>query len=493
MEVLQQDRSGPPPGVDWPESFGEVLKYARRTGGRPREFDYIAQLGADNPHVNYPLRQIGEADYELKLKSGMIGDISVSQALREAYPGANHLHLGHSYKVLQWTASSFERSIRLEATKSHAPTKPIQRKTVNLALDHASVIENRIKRCPSAKGLVAETNLQVNESVEGYRIGSKSFLYRDLRAENPNMSRKQRDIRTTGAVIMIDEPWFAGSSGDAPANREAFGRALIGVLSRERSISPQDIDFASTNIAVLTEQGPKRASNCLVIYDVVYGGIRLTEDLFDRFEEYLAQISRASALAGSDAIVTKELAAKLEAWASTLATGEADERAAAIMSDGWYQIYRPGSIVSMYHHGQLVSRELIAPKLLDPLGDGSLTLYYSYKLGGRQSLIAHEQVHPSGENWSYVLWSPETNELRELDLEGGHSAVDQSANGHWVKVYRPGTRIKIQHHNRTVEREIIEARIVKDQQSDTSHIEYAYLDGGGYGYVPARLCSAHGQ
>jgi DEAD/DEAH box helicase domain-containing protein len=54
MEVLQQDRSGPPPGVDWPESFGEVLKYARRTGGRPREFDYIAQLGADNPHVNYP-------------------------------------------------------------------------------------------------------------------------------------------------------------------------------------------------------------------------------------------------------------------------------------------------------------------------------------------------------------------------------------------------------------------------------------------------------
>jgi DEAD/DEAH box helicase domain-containing protein len=51
MEVIRQNRSGPPSGVDWPESFGEVLKYVRRTGGRPREFDYIAQLGADNPHV----------------------------------------------------------------------------------------------------------------------------------------------------------------------------------------------------------------------------------------------------------------------------------------------------------------------------------------------------------------------------------------------------------------------------------------------------------
>jgi DEAD/DEAH box helicase domain-containing protein len=127
--VIRQDRSGPPSGVDWPESFEEVLKYARPSGGRPRQFDYIAQLGADNPHINYPLRHVGEADYEIKLdRYEKIGNISVSQAIREAYPGANYLHLGHSYKVLQWMASSFERCIRLEVTKSHAPTKPIQRK-----------------------------------------------------------------------------------------------------------------------------------------------------------------------------------------------------------------------------------------------------------------------------------------------------------------------------------------------------------------------------
>lgn len=180
----------------------------------------------------------------------------------------------------------------------------------------------------------------------------------------------------------------------------------------------------------------------------------------------------------------KELAAKLEAWASTLETGEADERTAHVVSDGWYQIYRPGSIVSIYHHGQLVSRELIAPKLLDPLGDGSPSLFYSYKLGGKQSMIPHEQVHPLGEDWSYVLWSPETNELRELDFDDASPAVDQSADTHWVKVYRPGTRIEVQHHGVAVEREIVEVKLVKDQESGCGHIEYAYVDGGGYGYVP---------
>ena len=82
MEVIRQDRSAPPSGVGLPpESFGEVLKYARRTGGRPREFDYIAQLGADNPHINYPLRQVGEADYDIKLgRYEKIGSIAVSQA-----------------------------------------------------------------------------------------------------------------------------------------------------------------------------------------------------------------------------------------------------------------------------------------------------------------------------------------------------------------------------------------------------------------------------
>ncbi len=485
MEVTRQDRSGPPPGVDWPEPFEQVLRYARPGGGRPREFDYMAQLGADSPHLNYPLRQVGEADYELKLGRSdfntRIGNIALHQALREAYPGANYLHLGQSYKVLEWLASRYGRSIRLECAHSHAPTRPLLRKTVNVALDQGSVIEGRIKRCRN--GLFAETNLQVNESVEGYRIGSSTYAYRDLRAENPNMSRKQRDFRTTGAVILIDELWFAGSSGEAPANREAFGRALIGVLGRERSISPHDIDFASTNIALLTEQGPKRVTNCVVIYDVVYGGIRLTEDLFDRFEEYMLQISRAATLSGSDAIVTETLAERIEAWASTLEEGQADDLADFGVPDGWYQVYKPGSMVSIYHNGHLVSRELVTPRLIDPLGEGSPSVFYSYKVSGRQSIVPHEQIHPLGDDWSYVLWNPETNEIRELETDHV-AACNNNANSQWLKVYRPGTGIMVMVNGRAVQREIVEVSLSKDDSGSGEHVAYAYKENGGRGYVP---------
>jgi integrase len=60
----------------------------------------------------------------------------------------------------------------------------------------------------SESGLLAEVFLQVNESVEGYRIGSNLYPYRDLRQSNPRMLRKQREFRTTGVVLKISEDWF---------------------------------------------------------------------------------------------------------------------------------------------------------------------------------------------------------------------------------------------------------------------------------------------
>lgn len=483
LEVLKQDGPVPPRTIEWPEGFDEALKHAKRGGARPREFDYMAQLGADNPHFNYPLRAVGEANYEIKQgrgdHTGKVGNIAANQALREAFPGANYLHFGSSYRVQQWIASSFERSIRVEPTKNHVPTKPLMRKTVNLALDPGSVIDGRMRR--NAKGLVAETNLQVNESVEGYRIGNSSYLYRDLRAENPNMSRKQRDIRTTGTVIMIDEPWFSSSSASGQSNRDAVGRALVGVLGRERSISPQDIDYTATNIALIGEQGPRRVNNCVVIYDAVYGGIRLTEDLFDRFGHYVELISKASDLAGSDAIVSDKIASLLAAWADTLEDADAEDDAITITPDGWYQVFRPGSVVSTYHNGSLVTREIISPKLVD-LGAGAPSLFYSYKVGGKQGVLAHEQIHATGDDWSYVNWDPETNEFCELEIENVDSEAKSSAE--WLKVYRPGTRMLIPQYGKMVERQIIEIRRSSAGEANSIAVEYVYAEGSGRGYVP---------
>src|SRR5690606_27108164 len=120
IEVIKQDRANLLSATQWPDGFDNVLNCAKPGAARPREFDYIAQLGADSPHLNYPLRQIGEANFDIKLgrqdHNRKLGNIAANQALREAYPGANYLHLGQSYKVHQWVASSFERSIRVETS-----------------------------------------------------------------------------------------------------------------------------------------------------------------------------------------------------------------------------------------------------------------------------------------------------------------------------------------------------------------------------------------
>src|SRR5262249_37495855 len=151
-----------------------------------------------------------------------------------------------------------------------------------------------------------------------------SFLYKDLRAENPNMSRKQRDFRTTGVIVRIDEPWFAGTNGQNPRIREQVAKGLLGLISRDRSISPQDVDATHANIALITESGPRRLTDAIVIYDSVYGGLRLTEDLFLEFTRYVEQLGKAADLAGVDAIVSEDIAKKLDTWARGLGEGAGD-------------------------------------------------------------------------------------------------------------------------------------------------------------------------
>ena len=414
-EVLGGDKGSLPSGVDWPDGFANSLAIAKPGAPRPREFDYIAQVGSDSPHFNYPLRQVGEANFSIKDGRGefqqTLGSIAANQAIREAYPGANYLHAGRAYKVHEWNTRSFDRSIRVTSASKPVQTRPILRRTANLSLASDGIVDGRIKR--TRTGLIAEVYLQVNESVEGYTIGKAAFLYKDLRAENPSMSRKQRDFRTTGVLLKIDEDWFAGT--DKATTREHVAKGLLGLVSRDRSISPRDIDATHTNIALLTEAGPKRLTDAVIVYDAVYGGLRLTEDLFVEFERYVAQLDKAADLAGGDAIVGDETTARLIEWTKSLGDAHAEEGVHIATPDGWFQVYRPGSHVSLLFNGNFIEREIIEPKLTDPFNTGQPALYYSYKVDSGVAFVPHEQVQATGQDWSWILWNPETNTFQELE------------------------------------------------------------------------------
>jgi len=416
-EGLGSDTKEPPPGVSWPDTFGKIFDLAKPTARRAREFDFIAQLGADSPHQNYPLRQVGEPNFQIKTKGGEegIGNIALNQAIREAYPGATYLHYRQPLRVLEWR-TSFDRSIRVEEAKKAPPTKPMLRKTVNVGLGAEEIVGGRIQS--SASGLLAEVYLQVDESVEGYRIGANTFTYRDLRQTNPKMSSKRREFRTTGVVLKIAEDWFAGSGNIQASNRTLVATALADLLRRERSVSQNDVDHAATHIAIYQNGALNRATDTIVIYDSIYGGLRLTEPLYNELAEYLAKLHAAAEMAGDDAALPLPLIQKLRAWAMDLQQGTPSPDRTLVPPDGELIIYAPGSIVSVMQNGALLERTLIGPQML-PFG-GSEMLVYSYETGrDALGMVPHDQVQQTGQEWSMAYWNPKTNEIRRIDQDEG--------------------------------------------------------------------------
>ncbi|HEX8446881.1 MAG TPA: DEAD/DEAH box helicase [Sphingomonas sp.] len=399
-----------PPGIQWPKSFEKVYEAARPGIRRPKEFELIAQLGADSPHFNYPLRQVGEANYKLKEGSRgdpeQIGDIALNQAIREAYPGALYLHLKRPMKVREWKSSSYDRSIRLQDAKSQAMTRPILHKSVNVGAGSDEVVSGRIMTGPS--GLFAEVSLQVNEAVLGFQIGGKAFLYKELRSQDPTMTKKQREFGTTGIVLRIQEPWFAGS-GQQALVRRMVADALKQMLLREKSIAPTDVDNAHSHIAFYQYGVPQRATDTIVVYDSIYGGLRLTEPLFEEFPDYLDRLERAADMAGGDALVPKEIVQKLKDWHAGLTDGTLSLGEQLTAPDGELVVFEPGSLVSVRIGGTLVERELLEPRLFD-FGDTKMLMYRYKNREDGDSWVPHDQVEATGQDWKQVFWNPKTGD-----------------------------------------------------------------------------------
>ena len=413
LEALGVTAARTPAGVKWPDGFGDILKYARESW--PREFDDIAKTGGDSPHFNYPLRQLGETKIQLQIgnwaTSREIGDIAHHQAIREAYPGAQYLHNGKRYRVTEWLHGFAEIVILLQPVSRPAPIRPLLRKNVTVDVSRGGIVDGRIKR--GKTGLIAEVEVQVTESVEGYRIGGSTYRYRDLRVKNPKMKREQRPFRTTGVALKIEEDWFKD-----PGIRDEIAKGLYDLLCRDKSISTRDVDYDYKNVLIRAASAPHSTTDTIIIYDSVYGGLRLTESLFDEIDRYMGQLSRAVKIAREDAIVREDTLNKFQTWLHTLNSDDLGENINVNVPKGWLLVYKPGSVVGINVYSGIVDREIIEPRYGDPFNIGNPQLNYICKDPAQSSVrstVNVESVVPSGNDWEQVLWNPETDEYRELD------------------------------------------------------------------------------
>ena len=194
-----------PTRVAWPDGFREVHKMARPGGNRSLEFDGIAEIGGDTPHHGYPLRNVGEARFQITMRptdptDGKIGEVNQTQALRECYPGATYFHLLRAYKVAAWWTSGFNPSIRVTPTAPNRSTKPKITTWVNAYTTSNGILENHIVQ--GDHGFLAECPMQVTERVEGYYDGKDNFYdYQELHQKDPNMRARSRNFRTNGIVL----------------------------------------------------------------------------------------------------------------------------------------------------------------------------------------------------------------------------------------------------------------------------------------------------
>ena len=425
----------PPPSARWPEGFGDVFEFAHARGARarPREFDHVARIGGDTPQINYPLRSVGEESFAVvRGGSGVagmpsrIGQVSLQHAIREAYPGAIYLHLARRWKVWEWRSTAWERAIRVAPAGGGSFTRPLIRTFVNLSVEHDSLVEGHFRRGES--GFLAECQLQITERVEGLVERGERRLYRDLRHENPALTPKTRDFRTTGVVFTIEEDWFA-----EPGVKQRLAERLRDLFSREYSVSPQDAGFAATNIS-LVEGGLRRPlTSAFVLYDATQGSLRLTEPAYTRCDMLITRLERAaaSALEGhtpsdEEGAFLVEVAPALRRWYERLgseqpeAFGSLHEGFGGKAPEGWLYVLAPESIVARRDtQGVLRDIEIIEPEIVV---DEEPKLYYRYRVpAGAKALVPAEKIECVGDRWRTVLWNPNTGDYREIENEASEA------------------------------------------------------------------------
>lgn len=406
-----------PKVVQWPEGFGEVFDFAY-TGGpaaRPREFDQVNRIGGDQPHFNYPLRNVPEDAFKVVHSRGGpsgsadVARLTVQQAIREAFPGAIYLHMAKGWRVHEWRSTSFDRTIRVSPTNSPMLPQPLIRTFVNLSLERDGIVEGRYRR--GEQGVLAECHVQVNERVEGYRERGESKLYKDLRQQNPGMTPKMRDFRTTGVFMRIDQDWFRQRG-----IKQRVAEGLRDLMLREYSISPQDVAAAATNISIIRNGQREAVSDALVLFDATHGTLRLTEPAYKSLEDLLGRLEQSIQMTPQDdEHITLEIVEGLRAWLEHLGKEEGAEPELVNFEDmeGWVSVYDVGSNVARRdNQGVLHDMEVVGHEFM--VFEDKLQLFYIYNMGkSMKAMTSEESIHAIGDEWTMVYLNRETGEKRQ--------------------------------------------------------------------------------
>jgi len=257
--------------VDWPDGFLEMCR-RERTGEVPADLQQIRSEGGDRPNYVFPLRDV-ESQFRVELRQGReverLGSLSYSQLMREAYPGAVYYYTTRPFRVYKLNLRERSVYVRREKKYTTRPTMLPAQIFPNLSAEGV----HRARRFGELT--VIECDLQVRESVQGYRerrgpnefviqypIDGKAGIYWDR-------DRLTRLYFTTGTLLAHPGMEDCGSLHElAQLLLEAF---LIHVPIERHDIS------CATGVYRGRSGVVKQGQKFIVLYDQTYGSLRISE------------------------------------------------------------------------------------------------------------------------------------------------------------------------------------------------------------------------
>jgi DEAD/DEAH box helicase domain-containing protein len=300
----------------------------------PADLYLLKQRGAGDPHHEFPIRSTMEKEFKVSDEKGMaVGRLTLSQALREAYPGAIYYYMARPYRVYRFNYRLGE--IKVHRVR-HWATTPIAQSKVFPRFQGGILGLRR-----GENGFLAEVEMQVSERVLGFmELRGRT---RTRHEYGPNSDYYQSPINrffsTTGVCWHFSDRLVL-SEAAAVAIRDAFCR-VCGIQERDLGIG-----------SFFSKEDPLGSAICQgwCIYDATNGSLRLTQMLAERITEVLD-----AAITGCDHSQDLNLRRDLVELARAVSclgpTGEAPNAPEVDFGKDWVAVIAPGER-ALYSNGE---------------------------------------------------------------------------------------------------------------------------------------------
>lgn len=321
-----------------PPDFGRWLRNELHpTETVPEDLYPLKQRAQAGPHFEFPIRSGAEKSFSVQCHQGPnvfpLGTLTLSQSLREAYPGAIYYYMARPYRVVQYRFR--EGEIRVQRTKRYTTDPLLQ--TMVFPKFNGGVLSALV----SDEGFLVEAEVQVSERVTGFveKRGPNRITHQYSPESTFSRKALNRFFETTGVC------WFFA---DRELVSEALGGAVLEAFCTLCSVQSRDIGFGVFH-SKGSPLGPDAVQG-ICIYDATHGSLRLTQQLADRFVEVVDTGLSIARERGENRFATEGILEQLRARVAKVisvpvmtATGRT---AASVQTEGdWAMVIAPGERV----------------------------------------------------------------------------------------------------------------------------------------------------